>query len=126
MANRPKVIFKIDMNKDLSVQFTVVYLTDTYIDNSSSTNSKFHFTNNNWTVYLNKSFIVTKRCVLCLPKESKRQSTKLSFKTEDERYKFMKGFSTALLQWSKSNHLFKGDEHGKPKIQYYKQTWVVY
>lgn len=124
ITSRPKIIFKVELIKDTDVQFTLIQMSETY--SKLKGNSKFFFTNNNWTVYQGSNFLITKKNIICLPITASRQTTKLIFSTDQERYNFMKQMIKALDSWSKS-HFFKEEhKYHKPKINFHKLIWLIF
>lgn len=114
---QPKMIMKVELQKKTDVKFTILQMTK-----NIDPNTNFLFTNNNWTIYRAKNFLITKKNILCLPTTGLRQEYQMSFSNNDERYDFMKSLAKALEYWSGS-HLFQSK---KSKVNFHKTVWVIF
>ena len=121
-TDRPKLMIRIDLIRETDVKFTLL----TVMDNRDKlkSGSNFFFTKGNWTVYYAKNFSINKRNVICLPKTSLRQTTKVYFATDKERKDFLKEMAFALEDWSNS-YLFKG-VNKKTEIKFHKSLWIIF
>ena len=120
----PKLMLKVELPNRTDVKFTLIQVADTYT--KSVDGSKFLFTDNGWTVYRGKNFTITKKGIISLPEVCLRQSTKVIFPNDDERYKWMKEMTKALDHWSRS-HFFKDKPiYGTPKIDFHKTHWIIF
>ena len=120
----PKLMLKVELPNRTDVTFTLIQVADTYTKNVKGT--KFLFTDNGWTIYRGKTFSLTKKGILSLPEICLRQKTKVHFKSDDERYEWMKEMTKALEYWSGS-HFFEGHSvYSVPKIDFHKTIWIVF
>jgi len=120
----PKLMLKVELPNRTDVKFTLIQVADTYIKKVEG--SKFLFTDNGWTIYKGKRFSLIKKGILSLPEVCLRQTTKVHFADDDERYQWMKGMIKALECWSGS-HFFKGQQiYGTPKIDFHKTVWIIF
>ena len=120
-TDRPKLMLKLELIKETDVKFTLL----TVMDNRDKLKgSSFYFTKSGWTMYYAKNFSINKRNVICLPKTSLRQTTKVIFNNDTERRDFLKGMAFALEDWSNS-YLFKG-VNKKTEIKFHKSLWIVF
>jgi len=120
----PKLMLKVELPNRTDVKFTLIQVADTCTKNIKG--SKFLFSDNGWTIYRSKNFSITKKGIISLPEVCLRQSTKVIFSNDDERYKFMKGMTKALKYWSES-YFFEGNNiYDTPKIEFHKTIWIVF
>jgi hypothetical protein len=123
-TGNPKLMLKVELINQTDVRFTLILLSHLYKDKISG--SKFLFTDNGWTIYHGKNFSVSKKSVLSLPENCLRQTTKVHFKDNEERYDFMKNMANALEYWSGS-HFFKSlNETDHVKINFHKSIWIIF
>lgn len=121
-ADRPKLMFKIELVKDTDVKFTLLTVMDNNVRIKG--NSKFYFTENNWTIYYGTNFSINKKNVISLPQTSLRQETKVVFSNDTERKDFLKQMAFALEDWSNS-HIFKG-VNKQTNIKFHKSLWIIF
>jgi len=121
-TDHPKLMLKIELIKKTDVKFTLLQLMDSCAQ--GETKRKFYFTKNNWTVYYGKTFSINKKEIISLPENCLRQTTKVIFKNDEERYDFLKSMAFALEDWSQSYH-FKG-VNKKIELKFHKSLWLVF
>lgn len=125
MSNsHPKLMLKVELLSGFDVKVTLLQMSHFYANTIDG--SKFYFTNNNWTIYQGTNFCITSKNVMSLPISCLRQSTKVFFKTEQQRYMFMKEFARALDNWSKSHIFAKHHSTTQTKINFHKSIWVIF
>jgi len=120
----PKLMMKVELLNDTDIKFTLIQMSYFYAQKVEG--SKFLFTNNGWTIYHGKNFSVNKRNVLSLPESCLRQSSKVHFSTNEERYEYLKTMVNALEYWSGSHIFRKLKMTNKVKINFHKSTWIIF
>jgi UDP-galactopyranose mutase len=119
----PKMFFKVELLKDTDVKITLLQYFNIYKNDKRI--NKFLFTKNNWAIYQANVFSISINKVLCLPFDVNRQEVKLNFTSDDERYKFLKDFSNAILEWSNSDKFFKSENRTNININYHNTLWIL-
>lgn len=137
MSNKePKIILKVDLLNNFGVEFTLLqlrYLKDKPKDDCFITEKM-------WIFYYGKQFKVFKTGTMVFPETCLRQTSKLNFESEKQRYMYLKKLSNALNDFGKSYLFNKSSEtfkqhllneiYQKPfsppsKINFLNKIWLV-
>jgi len=123
----PKMTLRVQVSKDdFEIIFDLIQVTDIYrLDDSKTYQS---FTRNDWMFMLGENFCINEYSKICtIPKITNKSRSWTKFKSEQDRYEFLKDFHEALLLWSSFN-VFKGKKifSDKPNIKFHKNVWIIF
>ena len=108
------------------IVFDLIQVTDIYrMDNDRMYQS---FTENDLMFMVGNIFCMNEYSKICtIPKTLNKSRSYTTFKTEDERYDFLKTFHEALLEWS-NFRIFHNKKvfTDKPNIKFHKNVWIVF
>ncbi len=125
----PKMTLKVKLSKDKNqIDFDLIQVADVYLNRCALSPYGNSIYISDWMFFVGHGFSINmKRKLFMIPKQPNKSKTFITFRTEKERYDWLKEFHELLLQWS-NIEFFKNKEGftDKPNIKFHNNVWIIF
>ena len=125
--NSPKLMLRVDLEGEKDLRIMVILLDKYFADHYTAGN--LFIAKDGFTIYRGNIFTTFKAGSLHLPKQfliGNKQSDKVSFASDKERYEYLKRMKRALLEWSYSCYWRGFSEEEKVKLTFRDKVWLLF
>mgnify|MGYP007070564618 CR=1 FL=1 len=125
--NSPKLILKIDLDGDKGLNMSIILLDKYYSDHYTKTNQ--FFSKVSFNIIRGEKFTLWKSTSMTLPRNFQigaKNSAKISFGSDKERYNYLKILKNSLIEWSQSEFWEGFNEPEKVRLNFSTRVWVLF